>query len=33
MKIDFGGIDHIDRQSRPVWETYDSRLKLIELCD
>lgn len=33
MKVDFGVVDHIDRQSRPIWETYDSRLKLIELCD
>jgi len=33
MRVDFGVIDHIDRQNRPIWETYDSRLKLIELCD
>jgi len=33
MKLDFGVIDHIDRQSKPIWETYDSRLKLLELYD
>jgi alkanesulfonate monooxygenase SsuD/methylene tetrahydromethanopterin reductase-like flavin-dependent oxidoreductase (luciferase family) len=33
MKMEFGVIDHIDRQDRPVHETYDSRLKLLELYD
>ena len=33
MKVDFGVIDHIDRQSKPIWETYDSRLKILEVCD
>ncbi len=33
MKLDFGVIDHIDRQSRPIAETYDSRLRLLELYD
>jgi alkanesulfonate monooxygenase SsuD/methylene tetrahydromethanopterin reductase-like flavin-dependent oxidoreductase (luciferase family) len=33
MKIEFGVIDHLDRQDRPIAETYDSRLKLLELYD
>ena len=33
MNVEFGVIDHVDRQSRPISETYDSRLKLIEVCD
>ncbi|HXQ25260.1 MAG TPA: LLM class flavin-dependent oxidoreductase [Candidatus Acidoferrales bacterium] len=33
MKIDFGAIDHVDRQDRPIHETYDSRLKLLQLYD
>ena len=33
MKIEFGVIDHIDRQDRPIADTYDSRLKLIEMYD
>lgn len=33
MKVDFGVIDHVDRQHKPISETYDSRLKLVELCD
>jgi alkanesulfonate monooxygenase SsuD/methylene tetrahydromethanopterin reductase-like flavin-dependent oxidoreductase (luciferase family) len=33
MKMEFGVIDHVDRQDRPIAETYDSRLKLIELYD
>jgi alkanesulfonate monooxygenase SsuD/methylene tetrahydromethanopterin reductase-like flavin-dependent oxidoreductase (luciferase family) len=33
MAIDFGVIDHLDRQDVPVHETYDSRLKLIEQYD
>ena len=33
MKMDFGVIDHVDRQDRPIHETYDSRLKLMELYD
>ncbi|MFY9690319.1 MAG: LLM class flavin-dependent oxidoreductase [Candidatus Acidiferrales bacterium] len=31
--MEFGVIDHIDRQNRPIHETYDSRLKLLELYD
>jgi len=31
--VEFGVIDHIDRQDRPTHETYDSRLKLLELYD
>jgi alkanesulfonate monooxygenase SsuD/methylene tetrahydromethanopterin reductase-like flavin-dependent oxidoreductase (luciferase family) len=31
--MDFGVIDHIDRQDRPIHDTYDSRLKLLELYD
>jgi alkanesulfonate monooxygenase SsuD/methylene tetrahydromethanopterin reductase-like flavin-dependent oxidoreductase (luciferase family) len=33
MKLEFGAIDHIDRQDRPIADTYDSRLKLVELFD
>src|SRR5271156_2229722 len=33
MKIEFGVIDHIDRQDRAIADTYDSRLKLIEMYD
>jgi alkanesulfonate monooxygenase SsuD/methylene tetrahydromethanopterin reductase-like flavin-dependent oxidoreductase (luciferase family) len=33
MKIEFGAIDHIDRQDRPIAETYDSRLKLLQIYD
>ncbi len=33
MKVEFGAIDHIDRQDKPIYETYDSRLKLVELYD
>ncbi len=33
MAIEFGVIDHLDRQSVPVHETYDSRLQLIELYE
>ena len=33
MKVDFGVIDHLDRQNRPICETYDSRLKLLERYD
>jgi len=33
MKVEFGAIDHVDRQDLPVHETYDSRLKLVELYD
>ena len=33
MAIEFGVIDHLDRQNVPVHETYDSRLGLIELYD
>ncbi|MGC2333779.1 MAG: LLM class flavin-dependent oxidoreductase [Candidatus Acidiferrales bacterium] len=31
--VEFGVIDHIDRQDRPIHETYASRLKLLELYD
>jgi alkanesulfonate monooxygenase SsuD/methylene tetrahydromethanopterin reductase-like flavin-dependent oxidoreductase (luciferase family) len=33
MKIEFGAIDHVDRQEKPIAETYDSRLKLLEMYD
>jgi alkanesulfonate monooxygenase SsuD/methylene tetrahydromethanopterin reductase-like flavin-dependent oxidoreductase (luciferase family) len=33
MHVEFGAIDHVDRQAKPIAETYDSRLKLIELYD
>ena len=33
MAIEFGVIDHLDRQNVPVHETYDSRLQLIELYE
>jgi alkanesulfonate monooxygenase SsuD/methylene tetrahydromethanopterin reductase-like flavin-dependent oxidoreductase (luciferase family) len=33
MQIEFGAVDHIDQQNVPVHETFDSRLKLIELYD
>ena len=33
MKVEFGVIDHVDRQHKPIHETYDSRLKLLERCD
>jgi alkanesulfonate monooxygenase SsuD/methylene tetrahydromethanopterin reductase-like flavin-dependent oxidoreductase (luciferase family) len=33
MKVDFGVIDHLDRQNKPICETYDSRLKLLERYD
>jgi len=33
MHVEFGVIDHVDRQDRPIQETYDSRLKLVELYD
>ncbi|MFZ0980513.1 MAG: LLM class flavin-dependent oxidoreductase [Candidatus Acidiferrales bacterium] len=32
-QMEFGVIDHVDRQDRPIHETYDSRLKLLELYD
>jgi len=31
--MEFGVIDHVDRQERPIHETYDSRLRLLELYD
>ncbi|MGD1210038.1 MAG: LLM class flavin-dependent oxidoreductase [Candidatus Acidiferrales bacterium] len=31
--MEFGVVDHVDRQDRPIHETYDSRLKLLELYD
>jgi len=31
--MEFGAVDHLDRQDRPISETYDSRLKLVELYD
>ncbi len=33
MAIEFGVVDHLDRQNVPVHETYDARLKLMELFD
>ena len=33
MPIDFGVIDHLDRQARPMHETYESRLALIRAYD
>jgi len=34
MHIEFGAVDHLDQQSdRPVYETFDARLKLIEAYD
>ena len=33
MTVEFGVIDHLDRQNVPVHETYDSRLKLMELYE
>ena len=33
MAVEFGVIDHLDRQNVPVHETYDSRLRLMELYD
>jgi alkanesulfonate monooxygenase SsuD/methylene tetrahydromethanopterin reductase-like flavin-dependent oxidoreductase (luciferase family) len=33
MNIEFGVIDHIDRQVCPAYETFDSRLKLMALYD
>lgn len=33
MRVEFGVIDHVDRQDVPIAETYDSRLKLVELYD
>lgn len=32
-EMEFGVIDHVDRQDRPIHETYDSRLRLLELYD
>jgi alkanesulfonate monooxygenase SsuD/methylene tetrahydromethanopterin reductase-like flavin-dependent oxidoreductase (luciferase family) len=33
MKVEFGAIDHVDRQDRPIAETYDGRLKLLQMYD
>ncbi|MBL0422358.1 LLM class flavin-dependent oxidoreductase [Ramlibacter sp. AW1] len=33
MQLDLGVIDHLDRQDRPVHETYESRLELMKLYD
>jgi alkanesulfonate monooxygenase SsuD/methylene tetrahydromethanopterin reductase-like flavin-dependent oxidoreductase (luciferase family) len=33
MHIEFGAVDHLDQQNRPHYETFDDRLKLIELYD
>jgi alkanesulfonate monooxygenase SsuD/methylene tetrahydromethanopterin reductase-like flavin-dependent oxidoreductase (luciferase family) len=33
MKLEFGAVDHVDRQAKPIHETYDSRLKLVELYE
>jgi alkanesulfonate monooxygenase SsuD/methylene tetrahydromethanopterin reductase-like flavin-dependent oxidoreductase (luciferase family) len=33
MKVEFGVVDHLDRQNRPIHETFDSRLELMKLYD
>ncbi|MGH9716552.1 MAG: LLM class flavin-dependent oxidoreductase [Candidatus Acidiferrales bacterium] len=34
MKLEFGAVDHVDRQDKvPIHATYDSRLKLVELYE
>jgi alkanesulfonate monooxygenase SsuD/methylene tetrahydromethanopterin reductase-like flavin-dependent oxidoreductase (luciferase family) len=33
MEIAFGAVDHLDQQNRPHHDTYDDRLKLIQLYD
>jgi alkanesulfonate monooxygenase SsuD/methylene tetrahydromethanopterin reductase-like flavin-dependent oxidoreductase (luciferase family) len=33
MQLEFGAVDHIDQQDRPIHETFDSRLKLIQAYD
>lgn len=34
MKLEFGAVDHVDRQDNtPIAATYDSRLKLVELYE
>jgi alkanesulfonate monooxygenase SsuD/methylene tetrahydromethanopterin reductase-like flavin-dependent oxidoreductase (luciferase family) len=33
MKLDFGVIDHLDRQTRPIHQTYDERLDLLTRYD
>ncbi len=34
MKLEFGAVDHVDRQDNvPIYETYDSRLRLVELYE
>jgi alkanesulfonate monooxygenase SsuD/methylene tetrahydromethanopterin reductase-like flavin-dependent oxidoreductase (luciferase family) len=33
MAVEFGVVDHLDRQNVPVHETYDSRMRLMELYD
>lgn len=33
MKVEFGVVDHLDRQDRPIHETFDSRLELMKLYD
>jgi alkanesulfonate monooxygenase SsuD/methylene tetrahydromethanopterin reductase-like flavin-dependent oxidoreductase (luciferase family) len=33
MTIEFGVVDHLDKQKVPAHETYESRLKLVELYD
>jgi alkanesulfonate monooxygenase SsuD/methylene tetrahydromethanopterin reductase-like flavin-dependent oxidoreductase (luciferase family) len=33
MKLEFGTIDHIDRQNIPTAEIFDSRLKLLQMYD
>ncbi len=33
MELEFGAVDHIDQQNRPIHETFDSRLKLIQAYD
>jgi alkanesulfonate monooxygenase SsuD/methylene tetrahydromethanopterin reductase-like flavin-dependent oxidoreductase (luciferase family) len=33
MAVEFGVVDHLDRQNVPVHETYDSRMRLMERYD
>jgi alkanesulfonate monooxygenase SsuD/methylene tetrahydromethanopterin reductase-like flavin-dependent oxidoreductase (luciferase family) len=33
MQIEFGAVDHLDQQDRPHSDTYDDRLKLLQLYD
>jgi alkanesulfonate monooxygenase SsuD/methylene tetrahydromethanopterin reductase-like flavin-dependent oxidoreductase (luciferase family) len=33
MTVEFGVVDHLDRQDKPIHETFDSRLELMKLYD